>query len=892
MSRITQVASAGNATQFLQSIGYDNHVLSVQQYMDDEIQWWTEGDSAWKYISKFQDPTANLVYIDDNSSPSGTRALGVDYSRNIVFFGDSYGSIHSSSFDSDGVLTPIAVGATGLSYILQGKIVVDEVNKLLFVVGVGTGSRMFSFSYDEDGTNLTFLHQIVNYTSILDGKDLAIDTVKYFLFVADGDPSKGLSSFSYVPTGVNKGLMTYVNNYATSNHGYNSVEIDIVNQKLFAGHERDNTPTGVEILSYDNSAIISLVDTEPAPDFRWYGHVTVDLVRRLIFMSYTDMSYNARLASFSFDLSYNITALTNIVLSGTLANPVSIDTEKKYVFIALSNNWGANVSYNDAGTTLEEISVAGSGTGYNCVAIADHDFLIISSTNKIRSYTYDSLVERPWHSLCIFGGNLYGTAYGNLVRLDYVGPGWSTTKIADYQSSGIPEDHINSMTEYNGRIYGSGSGLLFRTNATFDGWELVAPIYIGSYWKQELTSFNGRLYATSGSRTYRLNLAGDSWEEVVGPTGGSDLRLGLHKNRLYMTASGGVTGYLYVLNDTEDDWVLLASGGSYVLSRPLSVNDFLYVSTYAAYGQSGQVYYLLESQSVIRCYGSPYGIPYPSPARYMHAPAELNGTAYFCGNALLFKLDLTYPCVTNMFHWDVDGYLYGWIGPGVGRYTGEIFGTEENLGIDAVYPARSADGITWNEIAMTELVGPQWDVERVTWSYPRGNYAPLSIWASFDGYLYSGANRLTEAVGSYATISRSSDGVNWTEVLYVSDFISTVRSLIVFHGNLYAAVEVNNTEFHTTSRIYRTSDGVAWDLIKTFDDGSGTYFIVNAFVEHNNQLYMTMRDFNIYYVYVSDDGINWANTQGCLGSDFVSRNNAGSIVNNGKVLFYASDTSY
>ena len=890
MSKITTMTSAGVGSQFTMSIGFGNHVLSVDQYGSQETQWWTEGESVWKNLPQFQDLSTDFNLLGENDVASGNYAIGYDFSREIVFYGSYYTvGLVSCGFDSSGTITPISSNsATG--YTLIGKIGVDEVNRLLFVVG--NGNRLFCFGYDDNGDNLTLLD-----TNTFPGSavDLDIDPIRNFIFVADRQTSKGLSSYSYIPSGVNKGQITQVHNYATSNHGYNSVVIDYTNLKIVASHDYMNSPQGIETLSYDLSANLSLIDTGVPPSGPDYGDsVTVDWGKKLVFFSFYASSVS-RMVVFSLDLSYNLTPVIEEVVAGNGA--LSIDTVKQYVFIAAANpGVGVSIHYNDTGTTLTQIDSRSVGsTPWFCMAVPDYDFVFFSTQwSGLRSYSYLSYIERKWEYFCEFEGDLYGAAEGNLARLDYVGPGWSTTKIADYKSSGTSENFINSMTEHDGRIYGSGSGDLYRTNATFDEWEQVAPIYPGPpyalYWMAELTSFSGKLWATNGSRTYRLNDAGDAWEEAIGPAAGSQLRFGLHKSRFYMTASGGSNGLLYVMNDTEDAWVLLGAAASYVVSAPTSCNGFLYFGTYnIGYGGTGAVQYYLENKSIIRYVGYPYTGIYPSPARYVHAPAVLNNKVYFCGGPSLYRVDLTFPCVTNMFLWEEDQYFYGWIGPGLGRDAPD---TSENICVDTIHPARSADGITWDEIYMTELCGPQWQVDRVPWTYQKGNYAPLTIWADFGGYLYSGANRLTEAVGSYATISRSSDGVNWAEVLYVSDLRSTVRSFIVFEGNLYVAVEVmvagvGNVSTHTISRIYRTSDGVSWNLIKTFDDGDGTFSIVDSFVEHNNQLYMAMSE----YVYVSNDGINWANTQGYLGTEYSERNNPNSIAKNGNVLFYASDTN-
>lgn len=880
MSRLTDICPPLTEPSFYDSVAQNDKVLFSGS--NGTIQWCAEGDTAWKSLGKFQDPSSDFGLVENYSASNDNYAAGVDYSRNIVFFSGGPG-LTSCSFDSDANLIYITTNNV-LSKIFQGKIGVDETLKLLFVNN--SGSKAIScFSYDENGDNITFLytHTLEAYSA---GLDLILDTGRQFLFFADQYPTLGMRSFTYTAL-----ALTPVGNYATTNHGFGSVEIDTVNKKLFGCHWYFNSPVGLETLSYDDFAVITPVDMS-APISGGVGEchaVVVDLTRSLVFMGYWDNVYSAKLASFSFDGSFNLTPLAIFSDPGiTFTEFSSIDVTKKYVF--LTSGGPAKIEYNDAGTTLTLISQIPSPlSGLITVSVPAYEFIFVGTSYRgFRTYTYTSFIDRFYRALTTFEGDVYASGGTALVRLDYVGPSWTATKVCDAISGYTV---IPSLGVHDGRLYGSASGRLYRMNLAKDAWELVAPVYPSNFWMAFLTSFNGRLYGTASGKLFRLNLAGDAWEQVVGVTGSSDNALGTHNNKLYMTTSGGSQGYLYELNDTEDGWIYLAAAGigNYVLTKPLSHQNILIIGGYSSgYLSTGPASYFNEAKSLFRTISS--GI---FSQNLLQAPVIMNGKLYFgtlsssvteYGSGRLFRLDPTLPIVTNTYLWDEDNYFYGWVGVGMGRFIeSEYSRTQENLSVDPLWPARSADGITWNEISIIPLLSPLYDTLSRYQTHKKGNYAPVSLWASFNSYLYMGANRRINYVPEWsATISRTSDGVNWSEVFLSSD-VSTVKSLIVYNSAIYAAVQVIEATY-VASKIYKSTDGTTWNLIKTFDEGVGTSLIVEALVEFQSNLYMVMGS----YVYISkDEGVTWENTQGYT----IGRESLGSIANNDFIYFYGSDVN-
>ena len=132
MSRLTEMCRIIGSSSFVEGVAFENSVFYKDQY-SHVIQWWTEGDTAWKQIDDFVGPSNEFVDVGSyDTTKDWNSGIGVDFSRNIVFFSAYELGLISCSFDALGTLSFINNNNVLSQYFL-GKFGVDETKKLLFV---------------------------------------------------------------------------------------------------------------------------------------------------------------------------------------------------------------------------------------------------------------------------------------------------------------------------------------------------------------------------------------------------------------------------------------------------------------------------------------------------------------------------------------------------------------------------------------------------------------------------------------------------------------------------------------------------------------------------------------------------------------------------------------
>ncbi|MBU6953563.1 hypothetical protein [Hahella sp. HN01] len=122
------------------------------------------------------------------------------------------------------------------------------------------------------------------------------------------------------------------------------------------------------------------------------------------------------------------------------------------------------------------------------------------------------------------------------------------------------------------------------------------------------------------------------------------------------------------------------------------------------------------------------------------------------------------------------------------------------------------------------------------------------VWSAPDGYLYAVTQSDTPK------IYRSLNGRhNWTRVKTLSEADEYGRWFEAFQGCIYLA---GRSDKHTEARLYRSCDGVTWNVAASFPGVTGIF----SLLAHENTLYLTT---GLPYsgevsVMASNNGLNWA----------------------------------